>query len=104
MPEEQDIGFQDPDEDDMPSELKDHMLAAFAHEAGLGPHPGMYKGPPRRKRKPGEPTETDRQSAAEEPIGEEANARKMHAAHGSQELGPTQFQLLPPSWMVEAQP
>ena len=28
----------------------------------------------------------------------------MHAAHGSQELLPTQFQLLPPSWMVEAQP
>jgi hypothetical protein len=84
MSEDQNIGFQDPDEEDMPPELKDHMLAAFQHAAGLGPHPGMYQGPPRRRR--GEPTETDLQSAREEPIGEELNARKMHAADGSQEL------------------
>jgi hypothetical protein len=66
--EDQNIGFQDPDEEEMPSEMKDYGLAAFRHAAGLGPHPGTYKGPPRRKRKPDEPTETDRQRAAEEPI------------------------------------
>jgi hypothetical protein len=32
--------------DAMPDEAKDHMWAAFAHSAGLGPHPGKYKGPP----------------------------------------------------------
>jgi hypothetical protein len=92
--QEQQIGFQDPDEEDMPSEMKDHMLAAFRHEAGLGPHPGMYKGPPRKKRTPGEPTETDLQSAREEPIGGEASAAKMHAAQtgGSTGLGPTEAQ------------
>jgi|HubBroStandDraft_6_1064221.scaffolds.fasta_scaffold1424052_1 hypothetical protein len=31
--------------DAMPDELKDHMWAAFTHKAGLGPHPGIYKGP-----------------------------------------------------------
>jgi hypothetical protein len=29
----------------MPKEMADHMLAAFAHNAGLGPHPGKYTGP-----------------------------------------------------------
>lgn len=34
--------------DAMPDELKDHMWAAFAHQAGLGPHPGLYNGPERK--------------------------------------------------------
>jgi hypothetical protein len=92
---EQQIGFQGgDDDDDMPPEMRDHMLAAFAHKAGLGPHPGMYKGPPRKKRDPDEPTDTDMQRAAEEPIAEEASAAKMHAAQtgGSTGLGPTEAQ------------
>jgi hypothetical protein len=41
-----------PQEDDedlqhaaLPNEMKDHMWKAFAHKAGVGPHPGVYKGP-----------------------------------------------------------
>ena len=94
--EDHDIGFQDPDAEDMPSEMKDHMLAAFRHGAGLGPHPGMYKGPTRRKgHDPDAPTETDLQRAQEEPIGEEASAKKMHAAQiggGDTALGPSQIE------------
>jgi hypothetical protein len=78
--EQQQIGFQGGDDDEMPPEMKDHMLAAFAHKAGLGPHPGIYKGPPRRKRDRDEPTDTDMQRAAEEPIEGEASAKKMQAA------------------------
>jgi hypothetical protein len=29
----------------MPTELRDHMLAAFAHKAGLGQDSGKYTGP-----------------------------------------------------------
>ena len=29
----------------IPTELIMHMAAAFAHKAGLGPHPGKYTGP-----------------------------------------------------------
>ena len=72
--------------------MQDHWFAAFRHAAGLGPHPGEYKGPPRKKRKEGEPTETDMQRAREEPIREEKSAHKMHAAQRGEELGPTQFQ------------
>jgi hypothetical protein len=36
---------EDEEFDAMPDELKDHMWAAFAHKAGVGPHPGIYKGP-----------------------------------------------------------
>jgi hypothetical protein len=75
----------------MPSEMKDHWFAAFRHAAGLGPHPGDYKGPPRRKRAEGEPTETDLQSAREEPLGE-LNAPKMKAAMRGGDLGPEQFE------------
>ena len=28
-----------------PTELTDHMFAAFAHKAGSGPDPGKYTGP-----------------------------------------------------------
>ena len=31
--------------DELPPEAIDHMIAAFKHKAGLGPHPGKYKGP-----------------------------------------------------------
>lgn len=31
--------------DRMPEEWKDHYLKAVVHRAGLGPHPGIYKGP-----------------------------------------------------------
>jgi hypothetical protein len=88
--EDQNIGFQDPDAEDMPSEMKDHMLAAFQHGAGLGPHPGKYTGPTKRPGAGGPPTETDLQRAREE----EANAEKMHAAQtgGSGDLGPTQME------------
>jgi len=87
--EQQQIGFQGGgDDDEMPPEMKAHMLAAFAHKAGLGPHPGMYKGPPRRKRADldDEPTDTDMQRAAEEPREDEephegeAESKKMKAA------------------------
>jgi hypothetical protein len=93
---EQQIGFQGGDDDEMPPEMKDHMLAAFAHKAGLGPHPGMYKGPPRRKRADrNEPTDTDMQRAAEEPIEGEAESKKMKAAHTGGSLvglGPTEME------------
>jgi hypothetical protein len=60
----------------MPAEMKDHMWAAFAHKAGLGPHPGQYQGPDH----PGVPddaiTESDLQRAREGEVG----ASKMHAA------------------------
>jgi hypothetical protein len=70
--DDQNIGFQDPDEEDMPSEMKDHMLAAFAHGAGLGPHPGKYKGPTKRKdAEPDEPTETDLDNARQEEANQE---------------------------------
>jgi hypothetical protein len=94
--EQQQIGFQGGDDDEMPPEMKAHMLAAFTHEAGLGPHPGMYKGPPRRRRADrDEPTDTDRQRAAEEPIEGELSAKKMQAARtgGSPVgLGPGEFE------------
>jgi hypothetical protein len=88
--EEHDIGYQDPNQEDMPSEMKDHMFAAFRHGAGLGPHPGKYTGPTRRKdQDPDDPTETHLDHAQQE----EANARKMHLAQtgGSEVLGPTQM-------------
>jgi hypothetical protein len=88
--QDQNIGFQDPDQEDMPSEMKDHWLAAFGHKAGQNPHPGPYKGPKRKKADPDEPTESDRDSARQE----EANARKMRAAQtggGEQSLGPSQM-------------
>jgi hypothetical protein len=31
--------------DAMPEEIHDHLIAAIAHKAGLGPDPGKYKGP-----------------------------------------------------------
>lgn len=31
--------------DRMPEEWKDHFMKAVVHNAGLGPHPGIYKGP-----------------------------------------------------------
>lgn len=31
--------------DELPPEAVDHMIAAFKHKAGLGPHPGKYQGP-----------------------------------------------------------
>jgi len=88
MDEDQNIGFQNPDEEEMPSEMQDYGLAAFRHAAGLGPHPGEYKGPPRKKRKEGEPTPTDHERAREE----EANAPKMRAAMRGGDLGPEQFE------------
>lgn len=96
MSDEPMIGFGGgDDEDDMPPEMKAHMLAAFAHKAGLGPHPGMYQGPPRRKRVSDEPSDTDMQRAAEEPLEDEgrpheASYRKMKAAQtGGRGLGPS---------------
>jgi hypothetical protein len=40
----------DPDEGqkhhgDLPDELLDHLASAFAHKAGVGKNPGIYKGP-----------------------------------------------------------
>jgi hypothetical protein len=81
--QDQNIGFQNPDEDEMPSEMKEYGLAAFRHAAGFGPHPGTYQGPPRKRRDPDE-----------EPPSGEASAEKMHAAQtgGSPGLGPTEAQ------------
>ena len=31
--------------DELPPEAVDHLIAAFKHKAGLGPHPGKYQGP-----------------------------------------------------------
>lgn len=44
MPEDLDLENQD-HYDAMPQEMKDHLWAALLHEAGMGPHPGKYKGP-----------------------------------------------------------
>jgi hypothetical protein len=90
MPEDEDhhIGYQDQDEE-IPSEMKDYGLAAFRHAAGFGPHPGEYKGPPRKQRKEGEPTESDMQRAHEEG---EASSKKMQAAMRGGDLGPEQFE------------
>lgn len=95
MNDDQQIGFGGGDDDDMPPEMREHMLAAFAHHAGLGPHPGKYKGPPRKQRPPDDITDTDRQRAEEEPIEGEASAAKMHSAQmgapeaAGQSLGPS---------------
>jgi hypothetical protein len=87
--EDQNIGLQDQDDEGMPPEMKEYGLAAFAHMAGVGPHPGEYKGPPRGKRP--DVTETDLQRAHEESEGEEASSKKMRAAMTGQALGPSQF-------------
>jgi hypothetical protein len=51
--------------DAMPQAMRDHIWAALAHKAGLGPHPGKYTGP----KHPGVPedavTESDLQRARE---------------------------------------
>jgi hypothetical protein len=44
--------------DSMPEEWKDHLMKAVVHKAGLGPHPGIYKGS-NRPRDLEEPTEAD---------------------------------------------
>lgn len=44
--------------DRMPEEWKDHYLKAIVHKAGLGPHPGIYKGP-------NKPIETEEPTEAE---------------------------------------
>ena len=31
--------------DELPPETVDHLIKAFAHHAGLGVHPGKYRGP-----------------------------------------------------------
>ena len=33
----------------LPNEAMDHFAAIFAHKAGLGTHPGVYKGPKIKK-------------------------------------------------------
>lgn len=35
--------------DAMPEEMKNHLIAAIKHKAGLGLHPGKYSGPPLKK-------------------------------------------------------
>jgi hypothetical protein len=80
-------------------EAKDHMMAAFMHAAGLGPHPGKKAHKIARAKRPAdddEITDVDRQRAYEEPIAEakEPGAKKMRAAQtgGASEtgLGPTE--------------
>jgi hypothetical protein len=44
-PEYSDQNTDEEDFDAIPDDVKDHMWAAFAHAAGVGPHPGIYKGP-----------------------------------------------------------
>jgi hypothetical protein len=89
MDNDDNIGFQDPDQEDMPSEMKDHWLAAFGHLAGQNPHPGKYKGTTKRKGADrDDPTESELDNARQQ----EANATKMHAAQtggGDMGLGPT---------------
>ncbi len=69
---------QDDDEDRqheaLPEEAKDHMWAAFKHKAGIGPHPGLYKGPPI----PVVPTEEDDEAedAAAPASGEDIGGSK----------------------------
>jgi hypothetical protein len=69
MPEEPEsqINFQgdQDDHEDAPPGYKDHLEKAFVHKAGLGPHPGKYRGPkhelrhgPAREER-AEPTESD---------------------------------------------
>jgi hypothetical protein len=93
-------GDQEAWDQDTTPEAKDHMLAAFMHAAGLGPHPGkkphkIARGP-RPAADDDEITDIDRQRAYEEPMAEakEAGAKKMHAAQtgGASEtgLGPTE--------------
>ena len=85
-----------------PHEWKDHFLAAMKHQAGLGPHPGKYKGPPlQRQEEPDEDeiSELDLQHAREEPLEDErpheASYKKMKAAKAggaTQGLGPSELQ------------
>jgi hypothetical protein len=51
-------GDQD-DYDALPSEMKEHMTDAIAHMAGVGPHPGKYRGPKPEGRDPEELTESE---------------------------------------------
>jgi hypothetical protein len=63
-------GDQEDFENSASPEFRSHMLAAFAHKAGLGPDPGKYNGPGVRMGEGGAdrdvPTEADRQRATEE--------------------------------------
>jgi hypothetical protein len=72
-------GDQEAWDKDTSPEAKDHMLAAFKHAAGLGPHPGkkahkIARGP--RAAADDEITDVDRQRAYEEPIAEGQGARR----------------------------
>jgi hypothetical protein len=59
--------------DQMPEEWKDHLMKAVVHKAGLGPHPGIYKGPT-RPMNTGEPTEAE---LASERVQEQGPAPMM---------------------------
>jgi hypothetical protein len=64
------------------------MWAALEHMAGLGPHPGKYKGPPHPGVHPDTITETDLQRAREG----EMSSKKMKDAMRGGDLGPEQFE------------
>lgn len=77
----------------MPQAMRDHMWAAMMHKAGLGPHPGKYKGPKH------EPDEEDVvQHSADPTEGELARLREEMEAP-PEEKGPT-----PPEEALPPQP
>src|SRR5215469_2462801 len=71
----------------MPPQMRDHAWAAFAHKAGLGPHPGQYQGPPH----PGVPddtvTDSDLQRAREGEVGSK-KMREAQSGGAGPGLGP----------------
>jgi predicted phage gp36 major capsid-like protein len=91
-----DIGNQD-HFDNAPEEWHDHLTAAILHKAGMGPHPGKYKG--RQPQPPSDDaiTEGDLQRVREEGLerhlaNREAHASKMKAAQTGGSLAPSEME------------
>jgi hypothetical protein len=89
-------GDQDAFDEETSPEAKAHMIAAFKHLAGLGPHPGKKDHKivtHREHRAPDDVTDIDRQRYESEGVGE-ASAAKMKAARsGGAGLGPPRFDI-----------
>lgn len=92
-------GDQD-DHDDAPPEYKEHLEKAFEHKAGLGPHPGKFRGPghelrhgPAREER-SEPSEGDLARLIEEEHPGET--QELLAKREATEPGPAQETLQQP--------
>jgi hypothetical protein len=85
-------GDQD-DFEERPEEMKEHMMSAFVHNAGLGPHPGKYKGP---KHEPTHPKHREGPS--------ESLLQRLREEEYPEMMGMEQGQAKPPTPPEEALP